>query len=417
MVSYAISNFDFFFTFAASKPHRTHRPKKSGEREMQYAQFDLRDHRNYAPMRRVPQKKSKIPKKTMISEDELPIGMAYFDPDQNKDAFAPITYAPVLESTFSRGRKQKKYTANNWHEQSHDSDAEPTTMQSVQNIVVQPKPQHFIKYGTVEDVPTTIESFKPEEAKPNHVAPEMYKFTLDDAVIRPKNSKKSASKGPVTTTAQSFDELPSNIDVHTHFLTDFDTTQPEHITTEVPKYYYRHIRNNERNSSRIVRKIERGRPASVDDSGRYVSRQFRRVEAKALPVTTTENPLTETNGKDELQIKATVEKWPLPLQRYSTRSRNAPKRRLVAEPIARITPEQLTYETRQSLDVSPSYTKQRTQGINSAEDTSTTPMTPAAVPFLKLHRAQQTHFDVDVARAQRQSERGPLENNQAKYFQ
>lgn len=398
-----------------------HRPKKGGETDTQFVRFDLKDHSNYSPSKHAPPNKSKYPKRTAFSQDELPIGLAYFDSDQNKDAFAPITYAPVPETVFNRPRKHKKSTTNHLKNrifQTHNGEGEPTTMQSVQNMIIHPKP-NFIKFGTVEDVTTTDATFKPEEARLHHSAPEMYKFTLDDAVVRPSRSKhlgkSNALRDPVTTASQSFDELPSNIDVHTQPVVHYDSIHTDHIATDEPKYFYRHTRNNERNSTRTIRKIERGRPVQS-----AVTRQYRRVEAKSLPVTTTENPLTETNGKDELQIKATVEKWPLPLQRYSPRSRHTSRRRLVSEPIARIMPEQMAYESQRNLEVSPSYTKQRTQGFNSAEDVSTTPMTPAMATLVsKQHRSRQTHLDGigDAATAQKQSERALPNNNQAKYFQ
>lgn len=325
------------------------------------------------------------------------------------------------ESAFSGARKRKYPTSNNVSKQifqTRDTEAEPTTMQSAHNMVIHQDP-NFMRFGTVEDVPTTVETYKPDDARAHYEAPEVYTFTLDDAVVRPKHKKKNAFGGPVTTTSQSFDETTPNVEFQP--VANYDAIPTEHISTDEPNYYYRQTRHNERNSAKITRKIERGRPSNkVDESGRYVSRQFRRVEARAAPVSTTELPLTETNGKDELQIKASVEKWPLPLQRHSSKPWHAPKnrRRLASEAIARIMPEQSAFETQPNLDVSPSYTKQRTQGFNSGEELPTTPMTATASHFGNSHHTRQTHEDEDAAAAaQRQTERVPPQNNQANYFQ
>lgn len=421
---FAFTNYDYFcFLFAAAKPQKSHRPKKGSDRDTQIVQFDLRDHSNYSPPKRASSKKTKNPKKPSLANDELPTGFAYFNSNNNRDPFAPITLAPVPENVYKHVRKHKKSTTSHFKNriyQDRDGETEPTTMQSIQNVVIQPKPT-IIHYGTVDDVPTTYETFKPDANISKHLVPEMYKFTLDDAVVRPhrnKHLKKVALKGPVTT-AQSFDELPSNIDVHTQPITSYGPIPTAHIAPEKPKYYYRHTRNNERNVSKVVRKVERGRPGNpVTDSVRHASRQFRRVEAR--PWTTTENPLTETNGNDELQIKATVEKWPLQLQRFTGRSRQEPKRRQpVSASIARITPDELPFESQQNLEVSPSYTKQRTQGINSGEEASTTPMTIAPTLRNKSYLSAQQQSDEDAAAAQKQGERvaaPPLLPN-GNYFQ
>lgn len=412
-----VSLISFSFLFIANKPHKTHRPKKGGDTFI--SPFDLRDHPNYQAHKRGPPKKPKQPKKPAFPNGEFTTGFTYFDPDQNRNTFQPVTYAPLPETTFNRPRKNKKTASNNRIHQTRPNGGikpEPTTMQSVQNVVIQAKP-NFINYGTVDDVSTTLDTFKHQEGRPQHSAPAMYKFTLEDAVVRPgKHLKKSeALKGPVTT-SHSFDELSSNIELQTKPAENYETNY-EYFSTEKPKYYYKHTRNNQRNSSKIIRKIERGRPFNTDgDSARFASRQYRRVEARPLFVTTTENPLTETNGKDELQIKATVEEWPLPFQRQSARSRQESNRRPNSGAIAKITPELLAYESQVNLDVSPSYTKQRTQGVNSAEDVSTTPMTAAAAFFNKQHRALPSNENA-AKPIKPQSANSAPQINQAKYFQ
>lgn len=410
----------FCFLFIASKPHKSHRTKKVGDRDTQIVQYHVRDHSTNSPPKRTSPKKSKSPKKSPFAKDELPIGLSFFDTDKNENTFKPITYAPVQESAFNRARKRKHPTSNNVNNQifqKHDTKSEPTTMQSAHNTVIHQDP-NFIRFGTVEDVPTTVEAYKPDDARAHYEAPEVYTFTLDDAVVRTKHSKKNALEGPVTTTSQSFDQPPPNVEFQP--VVNYDAIPTEHIATDEPNYYYRRTRNNERSSAKIIRKIEKGRPSNtVDESGRYVTRQFRRVEARVAPVSTTEYPLTETNGKDELQIKATVEKWPLPLQRHSSKSRLAPnsRRRQASEAIARILPEQSAFESQQNLDVSPSYTKQRTQGFNSGEDVPTTPMT-AEAHFRNPFNTRQTYEDEDAAAVvQSQTERVPPQNSQANYFQ
>lgn len=374
----------------------------------------MNDNGNYAQQsKRTHSKKPKHHKKPL--NDELPIGFAYFDNDKNKNAFAPITYAPVAAHTISRTHKRRKHTSNikNRNFQAHNGDEEPTTMQSIQNLVIQPKPNFINLPNFEEDPSTTGESFLPDKSnqKLHHVVPEMYKFTLDDVVVRPNrdnHTKKKGAKRPVT--VSPFDELPSNIEIRTHH-----SDQPEAVATEKPpKHYYRHLRNNEHNSSKSYRKVERERP---NYPAHYVSRQYRRVEAKS--VTTTEYPLTETNGYDELQINPSIDEWLQPQKRNAKRFRNMPRRKLVPDDAIKLTPAQFAHESQQNLEVSPSYTKQRTQGINSAEDLSTTPMTSGptkAGHFNKLHRTRQTHSDEETE-ATAQHQHAQPQNNQAKYYQ
>lgn len=436
----AIDSFLIFFFPIQTAKQRIHRPKKGSEHEPQLIRFDLKDHHQYPILIRT-MKKSKYPKNPSTSTDELPLGLDYFDPDKNS-GFVPVTNAPFAD----RLRKTKKFSSNHVYP-TQAEDTEPTTMQSIQNMVVRPKPD-FISFGNadrvssvnhvgsvssvgiVDDVTTTLNPSQAENNKRQHLPPAMYKFTLKDAVIRPnrsKNSKKNSLNGPVTT-SQSFDELPSNVNFRTYPATTYQTTQTERYVTESPKYYYRHTRNNERNSSRTIRKIERGRPnSSTEDLEHFASRQYRRVEAKPMAATTTELTLTESNGKDELQIRPTVEKWPI-VSRNPGRSRHGSRKRKVAAPIAKIIPEQLTFASQQqqqqqsfhNLEVSPSYTKQRTQGIHIGEDFSTTPMTATEVTATPAaHHIWPSQFDPEPAAAQEQNEQIQIEpqNTQNKYFQ
>lgn len=352
-----------------------------------------------------------------ISSKDLPIGMAYFDSHLGKDPFAPITYAPMPYQSYDRSYEE---------DDSDDDEAESRRFQVVDKRSFQKKPeadelttmqsiQHFQKSDpdSVKEQ-SIIHSKKPEPdeinnivdttAKPENISysPEMVRFTLDDAVFRPRaNRTREQSKISETVyTPQS-----SNVAVNTepNEALQYTTMMPAHnYPLNEQRFAFGPTMDHRIPVAVEYRKFPRHRyQNSVSIPARYVSRHFRHADQPVqAQITPSALPVTDQIPNTEVQIKAGLEKWtisPMAISTMRTHRRRIPQSQRFQNHI-------------NQLEVSPSYTKQRVQGF-SGEAVATTPMT---IPSEKYHKTED-ETSVITSAAPRHSKR-TLED-QTRYYQ
>lgn len=348
---------------------------------------------------------------------KLPIGIDYFEQkSKNKSPYPPITYAPI-------------YLDNLKHRSHHHEDVEAS------NIYVRTQPLEMLQNEEMPlttttgpsvlptfAVPIEVEMHQPEEAKSYHKvanAPEMYKFTVDDAVIRPIISNPHSFNGPVTLSPQP-DDYPNQPDEHfvqsenvpllnmnngienipasirplvrgrrpmnhhnSHYQTQINHPPNEYTRTGYrrlePSHYsqqYHPINHNMNYESNSINSNMNHMAMEVSASSR---RQSENVSLQPIVMTTQMTVAADNNPDTEQPVATTttIES----VRRQKKRRRPIKTNRYPVEQS-----EANTENARQSahhsvsnnnnLEVSSSYTKRRTQGYNSEEDDRTTPISP-----------------------------------------
>lgn len=359
-----------------------------------------------------------------ISSKDLPIGLAYFDSHLAKDAFAPITYAPMPYQSYDRSfeeddsdddvaeSRKYQYFDKRSFEKRPEKD-ELTTMQSIQHfqrsepdLIKQQSIQHVHKSepdptSNVQSIETTTKS------ENNSYSPEMVKFTLDDAVVRPRTNR--TRKIEKSTFPESiYTPQSSNLAMNTEppEIMQYTTMIPIHNNPFEQRFAFGPATEQKIPVAVEYKQFPRHRYHNHNGiPTRYVSRQFRHADQqKVSEAITSALPVTDQHPNTEVQIKAGLEKWTLSPIAFSTmKTRHGHKRRI---------PQSDRFQNHiNQLEVSPSYTRQRLQGF-SGENIATTPMT---VLNEKNHRPQKDEAYITTS-APSQNVKRTLEN-QTRFYQ
>lgn len=437
---------------------------KPSKKDVHLTHFNFNDHedyKNYAdyirhesskkPRQLSSQARKPTKSAASVSKGNLPIGMAYFDENNQKNVFAPITFAPVPMHQFHRSYNEGIAPSNiqlkNRNYQMLEGEEEPIQMQSVHNMQTHAEP-NYMNFDNIAQEEERI----PEEAKAYLdlvPMPEMYKFTLDDVVLRPRETRIiNPFEGPVTMAPPpSLDEFPSSLDLNTAHIhvNDLAMENPESLMKHFPMstissqnlpdenemqpFGIRSNKNNERYSfpKTSYRKVERERFFNpIGSSSRLIARQFRKFDSNPTPTTIDITPSTEASSNDEVQIRAAIESWtPTPQLRSKNSKRTRADYRKLHQQMENVKNQAENSKTEprhQHLEVSRSYTKQRTQGYNSIEDVSTTPMTSLgskrngkkSKPYTDL---KYEDYETPIITAETQTHAKTADPIEAKYYQ
>lgn len=327
------------------------------------------------------------------SSSRLPIGIDFFEhKKKNKiQAFPPITYAPMY--------------LNNLHRSHQHEDVEASNVQNVRirhpNMLKNEKirigqvttpltPMHTTVIMPVEsekfDETVTPPVPLPDEPDQIHSLasePEMYKFTIDDVVIKPNSNAvvNHPFSGPVTLSPPSmhYQNIPNSYMTHNDRMRNnrmrHDHNIPAnsihenifdaHYQTQInypPKMIY---------SQNGYRHVDMNIPIEASASSQQ---QVQKYSIEPIVLTTKMTFAAETEPSVASLVKESNE---IHSKRNGKRNK---KRRQNTE---RHTPEYLrkaNHEKDQTnnnnLEFSNSYSKRRTQGYNSEEEAATTPIIP-----------------------------------------
>lgn len=376
------------------------------------------------------------PIKHAHSGAKLPIGIDYFEQKgKNKTPYPPITYAPIYLNNLHRSHQHEDVEASNIYVRTQplemlQNEQMPTaTIPSVSPTFAVPtevdQPKHTM---------APIEMHQPEEAKSYHKvanAPEMYKFTVDDAVVRPiiPNSHRSFN-GPVTLSPQSVDyskqpdehyvqsvdvpllnmnngieNIPASIrplvrgrnpmhNHNPHYQTQINYPPSEYTRTGYrrlePSQYSQqyHPNHNSNYESNSINSNANHITMEVSASSR---RQSQKVSSQPIVVATQMTVAADNNNPDTEQPVATTAAMES-VRRQKKRRRPINSNRHPAEQseshenTRKNVHHKDSNNNNNNLEVSNSYTKRRTQGYNSEEDDgTTTPISP-----IKLKNAKNT---------------------------
>lgn len=360
-------------------------------------------------------------------KERLPIGLAYFDSNLYKDMMTPITYTPHPPYSAFDQRNREHFDDSDTDDdddeeaesrrrvqivdkRSFHSEQNPTPMQSVQRVRFHAVPNH-IETTMMPEQQQQIDSTATTD---ENARPEMFRFTLDDAVVRAANRTRRTQHQPTQPSAMlstpNYDQiteypLSANRLQHSAAMMMIAPQIKQSTNEMFPHYVHRPMRVHDRylTPKMRYRKIEEVPLRSIDS--RLMMRPHQRndvsrirTQVVAATTTTTAQPITDNNSNNELQIKSAVEQWTLAPHRTMNHRRRLPTSSM--QQSRRVTPNH--------LEVSQSYTKQRVQGWSS-ENLSTTPMST-------VEKAKED-VDLVVAPATRPRKRLTPQDSQTKYFQ
>lgn len=380
---------------------------------------------------------------------KLPIGIEFFEQrHKSRIPYPPITYSPLYLNNLHRKQNYEDVEASNIHINTQRMEVVPIedemtmtmTTTTASPTIILPTETNELQHKT--DSPSE-DTHTPEEAKAYHnlvSAPEMFKFTIDDAVIRPPKSLRSHFRSatyptPTLPTPSSTPFTP----LTNEYYVQQDSSRNSHVDVEnnaqnirapyrphIPHYYNHYNSNNNNNNNnnnqlsynsnyenRVnheasdyatpnigYRRLERMRynriPLEAQSSSR---RQFQKYPTNQIVMTTqmavtTTDQLNNNSGKDivvstiptntefvnqkQFVEKPRQKKRRIPLHVKPTASQNDETNKNARKPHQKD-------NFFNNLEFSSSYSKQRTQGYNSGEDQSTTPISP--IKLKNAHRS------------------------------
>lgn len=343
------------------------------------------EHQKYAAM-------AKKLKPRAEPSSRLPIGMDFFEnKKKNKaQAYPPITYSPLYLNNLHRSQQYEDVEASNVR---HVRLRHPDMLKNERVALIQTTtttPAPMPTFPTTPLIPVENENpaetiapsaempSEPEQIHGLASEPEMYKFTIDDVVVKPNAAGiiNHPFTGPVTlpppsmhhqNTPNSYmmrnehgvrhDAAPAS--ANTIFEHHFDT----HYQTQLnypPKVY-------PRGSYRRVEFPYKNAPIEASASSQQ---QVQKYSVDPIVITTQMAVAAETEPAVAASVKASHE---IDSKRGDKRNK---KRRQNGE---RHKPERKVNrkDGSNNLEFSNSYSKQRTQGYNSEEETATTPIAPS----------------------------------------
>ncbi|XP_031633251.1 uncharacterized protein LOC116347019 [Contarinia nasturtii] len=384
----------------------------------------------------------------------LPIGIDYFENKNKNKMFPPITYSPLYLSNLHRSHAYEDVEASNvqqvkmrhpdmmkkevmtsmqqhqQHHQQHHHQHQLTTLipdaLSTMNMPMEnekqvtetmPPPEISIsnepdRFNSLASEPDRYLSLASE---PDHFhglasEPEMYKFTIDDVVVKPHavGVVNNPFTGPVTLSPppMQYQNTPNSNFMRQDRMppagpnTIHDKRFDSSLQTQLnypPKMYARTGQRRFESTSFKNVPIE----TSVAESSPQQQVQKYSID----PIIMTTQMTFATDGEqNDAPVKAVHE-----IDSKRIENKRGKKRRLNGE---RPKPEYTRKVNHQNdyqnnLEFSSSYSKRRTQGYNSEEETATTPITPIKLKNNKTEPKQSETFTTDT----------PTKSEKVKYFQ
>lgn len=404
------------------------------------------------------------PVKHAQSGAELPIGIDYSEQKSiNKLPYPPITYAPIYLNNLHRSHHHEDVEASNIYvrtqplEMLQNEQMPPTTIPSVSSTFAVP-----IEFEQTKHTMAPIEVHQSEEAKSYHKvanAPEMYKFTVDDAVIRPIIQNLHPFNGPVTLLPEPVDysnqpdehyaqsdnvpllnmnngieNIPASIRPvvrgrhpmnhhHSHHQTQINYPPSEYARTGYrrlePSQYSQQYHSNH-NSNYESNPINPNVNHMIMEVSASSRRQSQKVSSHPILMTTQMTVTTENNNSDTDQpVETTMAIESVRRQKKRRRPINSNR-----HPIEQSEPNKSTRKSthhkdsnNNNLEVSSSYTKRRTQGYNSEEDDgTTTPISPIKLKSAKNPMTSESKLVTSTAPPQRLHALNSPRIQKSKYF-
>lgn len=356
--------------------------------------------------------------KRNVLNSSLPIGMAYFDTLNHKNLRAQATFSPLpINYPFRRSMDQSDPSPamEIKNRAFHLTHLEPAAQQSTQNDVT----VHSGYTSFTDDYANQAEDFYPEEDRHSavfEVMPEMYKFTLEDAVRDVPSGEGSyggdvgvdgnrdgnrirSFQGPVTEAPPDSSEYSNALNTRTveeyvnpvayQPLDVEEPTADYPINTEVNQYaannqIYNHVSaamyEPRHMPDQPVRQTfhdygQMGYANPIAASSRVVTRELRMHNPKPTTITS-ETAVTEDNPNSDIITRSPktfeISSWAstqLKFQSKKTEKKDLPKNlEKLNEMKSKSDVKRNTRKARLSnLEVTGSYSKQRTQGAVDAE--------------------------------------------------
>lgn len=380
----------------------------------------------------------------------LPIGIDYFEnKKKNKMMFPPITYSPLYLNNLHRSHPYEDVEASNvqhvkmrhpdvmkmeamasmQHQHQHQQQYTTpipdalTTMHIPMEIDKQttevipspemPMPNEPDRFNSLASEPERFHSLASEPDRFHGLAsePEMYKFTIDDVVVKPHAASvvNHPFAGPVTLSPppMQYQNTPNSNFIRPDRIppvglnTLHDKRYDSNLQTQLnypPKMYARGGQRRFESTSFKNVPIETSVAASSSQQ------QVQKYSIDPIIMTTQMTFATDGEQNDAPPVKAAHE-----IDSKRIENKRSKKRRLNTE---RHKPErkinhQNDYQN--NLEFSSSYSKRRTQGYNSEEEATaaTTPITPIKLRHNKTESKQSETFTTDT----------PAKSEKVKYFQ
>lgn len=348
---------------------------------------------------------------------KLPIGIDYYENKKKNKIFPPITYSPLYLSHLHRSHQDQIYEDVEASNVQNVKMQYPDMLKNEAMPIIQPTipitpplttmimpmeaktvlPLHDVNVMNAPTDPETIHSFASE--------PKMYKFTIDDVVIKPHSlGVVNPFTGPVTLAPppMQFQNTPiTNVMRHESILPASANTIHEHrfdpnFQTQInypPKVYAQGDGFRRFPSSTSYKNIPIEEPVTL--SQQKVQHYF--VE----PIVTTTQMTFATDIDYQHTAPSVKAAYEIDSKRFDKRNK---KRRLnMAE---RHKPEITRKVNHQkdflnNLEFSSSYSKRRTQGYNSEEETPTTPITPIKARHNKTETKSQETLTTNTPKSEK----------------
>lgn len=358
--------------------------------------------------------------KLMHSASKLPIGIDYFEQrSKNKIPYPPITYAPLYMNNLHRSNRHEDVEASNIHIRTQPLEMLQNERMPTTTTIAAATPTYVVpvELESVKHTVAPTETHQPEEAKSYHKvanAPEMYKFTLDDAIVRPHLSNHHPFHGPVTLSPQSveFSNIANGHYIHAQDVSlshngnknlatsvrpslrshRHEMNQNIQFKTQInypPPGEYQRSGYRRLESSRFPQQLYHSNHNMNNHLPMEVSASSRRHTQKVTlnPIVMTTQMTVATENPEMDQSITTVTEIDSKRIDKKTRRRRIHGNRISTEQSDGITLKPVhhkDFSNNNNLEFSNSYTKRRTQGYNSEEDDgTTTPISP-----IKLKNAQ-----------------------------
>lgn len=367
------------------------KPKKNNHASRLKEYDDLEFYRAYLEHQKHAAMAKKIRPKPEQSA-RLPIGIEFFEhKKKQKQAYPPITYSPIYMNHLHRSHQHEAVEASNvQHVQMQYPDMHQHEIQVTEENediqVTTPfipilstglSTQVEIEKLAVESLPvetTVVEIPTQPEPEPFHSqslvsGPEMYKFTIDDVVVKPQSpaAVKHPFSGPVTLPPPSLEYKnapnthmrPDSISPANSANNAFENpfTGRAHYQTQLAYPSNPFIRGSYR---RFAGNRFKNVPIEASASAHQQIQKFPNEPAMMTTMASNDESITST--------KSTAHN--ITAKRIDKRNK---KRRLIAE-MQKFDNQKINRENPNNLEFSSSYTKRRTQGYANDDEPATTPI-------------------------------------------
>lgn len=371
------------------------------------------EHQKYAAM-------AKKLKPKAEPSSRLPIGIDFFEQKKKtkSQAFPPITYSPLYLNNLHRSHQYEDVEASNVR---HVKLRHPDMLKNER------MPSLHTSTTTLASIPTTailsVDSETPTETIPPPLdmsdeldrihglasEPEMYKFTIEDVVVKPNHVGvvNHPFAGPVTLPPPSmhYQNTPNSHMMRKEHKNRHDAVPASANTLfdhEVDTHYQTQMNYPPKSHSRSsFHRVEFPYKSLPIEASASSHQQIHKYSIDPIVMTTQMTVASETEpnmaaSSVDQTVKASHE-----IDNESKRGeKRYKKRRLNSE---RHKPDNSRKVNRQkdssnNLEFSNSYAKRRTQGYNSEEEIATTPIAPVKSRHNKVaNEAKQKETDTTIA--------------------